>query len=51
MHIYASANHQLLMGRNQIKPTFRINIFQDLHGQSSHLQVLMQILKRAREVS
>ena len=42
---------QLLMGPNQIYPTFWINILQDLHGQSSHFQVLMRFLKRAKEAA
>ena len=42
---------QLLMGPHQIYPTFSINILQDLHGQSSHFQVLMRFLKRAREAA
>ena len=37
------------MDPNQIYPTFWINILQDLQGQSSHFQVLMRCLKRARE--
>ena len=40
---------QLLMGPNQIYPTFWINILQDLHRESSHFQVLMRFLKRVRE--
>ena len=53
-HTYASVywdnwDDQLLMALNQIYPTFWINILQDLHGQSSHFQVLMRFLKRARE--
>ena len=42
---------QLLMGPHQIYLTFSINILQDLHGQSSHFQVLMRFLKRAREAA
>ena len=38
-------------GPNQIYPTFRINNLQDLHGQSSHSQVLMRFLKRVREAT
>ena len=36
---------------NQICPTFWINILQDLHGQSSHFQVLTRFLKRVREAA
>ena len=42
---------QLLMGSNQLYPIFWINILRDLHGQSSHFQVLMWFLKRARETA
>ena len=42
---------QLLTSPNQIYPTFWINILQDLHGKSSHFQVLMPFLKRAREAA
>ena len=38
-------------GPYQIYLTFGINILQDLHGQSSHFQVLMRYLKRARSIS
>ena len=49
---YISYNYdKLLMGRNQIYPTFWIYIWQDLHGQSSHFHVLMRFLKRAREAA
>ena len=41
------AVHELLMSPNQIYPIFWINILQDLHGQSSHFQVLIRFLKRA----
>ena len=43
--------NQLLMDLNQIFPTVWVNILQDLHGQSSHFQVLMRFLKRAREAA
>ena len=38
------------MGPTQKQLTF-LNTLQDLHGQSSHFQVLMRLLKRAREAT
>ena len=38
-------------GIYQVSPKFWINIRRDLHGQSSHFQVLMSFSKRARETA
>ena len=39
------------MGPYQIYPIFWIKIWQDLHGQFSHLQASMRFLKRAKKAA
>ena len=48
---FGFVHHHLLTGPSQICLSFLINILQDLHGQPSHFQVLMQFLKRVREAA